>query len=33
MIVSGEIQPGESVEIGYAGEEIELAVNHIARPA
>jgi ATP-dependent Clp protease ATP-binding subunit ClpC len=28
MIVAGEITPGESIEIGYSGEEIELAVSH-----
>jgi ATP-dependent Clp protease ATP-binding subunit ClpC len=33
MIVSGEIEPGDGVEIGCAGDEIELAVNHIARTA
>jgi ATP-dependent Clp protease ATP-binding subunit ClpC len=31
MIVSGEIAPGESIEIGYSGEEIELLVNHEAK--
>jgi ATP-dependent Clp protease ATP-binding subunit ClpC len=30
MIVSGEIHAGESVEIGCKGEEIELAVSHVA---
>jgi hypothetical protein len=33
MIVSGETTPGETIAIGYSGEEIELAVNHVARPA
>jgi ATP-dependent Clp protease ATP-binding subunit ClpC len=33
MIVSGGISPGETIEIGYTGEQIELAVNHVARPA
>ncbi len=30
MIVSGEIAPGETIDIGYSGEEIELLVNRMA---
>jgi ATP-dependent Clp protease ATP-binding subunit ClpC len=33
MIVSGDIVPGETIDIGYSGEQIELMVNHVARPA
>jgi ATP-dependent Clp protease ATP-binding subunit ClpC len=30
MIVSGEIAPGETIDIGYAGDAIELQVNRVA---
>jgi ATP-dependent Clp protease ATP-binding subunit ClpC len=33
MIVSGEIHPGEAIDIDYTGEAIELAVSRIAHPA
>ncbi len=32
MIVSGGISPGETIEIGYSGEEMELLVNRVPRP-
>ncbi len=32
MIVSGEVAPGETVDIGCTGAEIELLVNRVARP-
>jgi ATP-dependent Clp protease ATP-binding subunit ClpC len=31
MIVSGEIAPGETLDIGYSGADIELLVNRVAR--
>ncbi len=30
MIVEGSIKPGETIDIGYSGEEIELLVNRVA---